>query len=163
MANTWLNNDGLYRKFGTAQATAKRGGEYEFDGPMHVVEFKLNLADLTETETILDDTVMLPKGALIQFVQVVPTTVAATGTAIDIGLIKADRTTQYDYDGILAAYPTASMDAVGETNTLSAGVGTYNGAVLGVALTETVYVSGSRTTATAFTGVIRIRLEYFVP
>ena len=29
----YLNNDNLYRKFGTDAGTAHSGGEYHFDGP----------------------------------------------------------------------------------------------------------------------------------
>lgn len=156
------NKDGLMIKYGTAKAVPKRAGEYDFDGAVHQVEIKLDLVDLTQTETILDDLVLLPKGAIIQEVEVLATTAAATGTAVDLGLIKADRTTEYDYNGILAAIPAASMDT-GDFTRFSEGVGTYNGAVLGVPLTETAYISASMTDATAFTaGKVQIRLNYCV-
>lgn len=160
---SWKNNDGLIRKFGTEQATSRVVGEYSADGPYHTAEITVDLTTLTETETILDYNFALPKGALIQELQVVATTSAATGTAIDVGLIKlVDKSTEYDYNGLLAAYPTASM-AVGVFNRLSSGVGTYEGAVLGVALTESALISASRTTATAFTaGKVKIRINYFV-
>lgn len=158
---SWKNNDGLTLKFGTENAKLSRIGEYHFDGNVHMAEIALQLIDLTQTETILDYNFILPVGALIQEVEVISTTAAATGTAVDLGLIKAsDKTTEYDFNGILAAYPTASMDT-GDLNRLSEGVGTYCGAVLGVPLTEACYISASMTDATAFTaGKVLIRLSY---
>src|SRR5512146_2936657 len=118
----WLNNDDLYLKYGTAKATVQKAGEYHLDGPEHMIEIKLTLSELTQTETIQSDTVFFPKNARIDRVDVVTHTAAATGTAIDVGLIRSsDRTTEIDYNGLLAAFPTASMNADGETTKLTAG------------------------------------------
>src|SRR3990167_4174105 len=97
---TWLNNDSLLRKFGTEQATANLAGEYRTTGHLHEVEVKIDLTDLTQTETIQSDVTVIPSGSRIVEVQVVTHTVAATGTAIDIGLIRTDRTTEIDYNGL---------------------------------------------------------------
>jgi hypothetical protein len=159
----WLNNDKLYLKFGTEKATVQKAGEYRYDGPEHVIELKLTLSGLTQTETIQSDTVYFPKGARISRVVVVADTAAATGTAIDVGMIRStDRTTEIDYNGILAAFPTASMDADGETTTLTAG-STYAGAQIGATTATYVgHISASATDATAFTaGVIYIRIFYY--
>jgi hypothetical protein len=161
---TWLNNDKLYRKFGTTQATPATAGEYRLDGPEHMIEIQLDLTTLTQTETIQSDTVFFPKNARITKVEVVTHTAAATGTAIDVGLIRStDRTTEIDYDGFLAAFPAGSMDAPGETTTLYEAT-TYNGALIGTTTaTYSGHISASRTDATAFTaGVIYVRIFYYM-
>ena len=163
MAQTWKNNDGLYLKFGPTKAVANTAGEYKLDGPEHMIEVKLDLTTLTQTETIQSDQVFFPIDARITKVEVVTHTAAATGTAIDVGMIRAsDRSTELDYNGLLAAFPTASMNADGETTTLTAGV-TYAGAQIGA--TNSTYVgmiSASATDATAFTaGVIYVRIFYY--
>ena len=161
---TWLNNDNLYRKFGTTQATVQKGGEYRLDGPEHMIEVKLTLADLTQTETIQSDTIFFPKNARITKVEVVTHTAAATGTAIDVGLIRStDRTTEIDYNGFLAAFPTGSMNAAGLTTTLYEAT-TYNGALIGTTTADYAgHISASMTDATAFTaGVIYVRIFYYM-
>lgn len=159
---SYQDNDGLLRKYGTERATAKTAGEYHMYGHLHEVEVKIDLTDLTATETILDDTVMIPKNARIQDVQVVTHTAAATGTAIDLGLIAADRSTETDYNGFLAALPTASMNAAGEKNDVTIGH-TYVGALIGTTLSNPAYISASRTDATAFTaGIIYVTIRYYV-
>lgn len=160
---SWMNDDGLYLKYGTEKATANIGGEYRTNTSLREVELKITLTDLTATETILSDQVFIPAGARIQEVEVVTHTAAATGTAIDLGLIRTDRTTELDYDGLLAACPTASMNAAGEKTIFSDNT-TYDGALVGTTLANTGYVSASRTDATAFTaGVIYVKIRYYMP
>jgi hypothetical protein len=159
----WLNNDDLYLKFGTEKATPQTAGEYRMDGPEHMIEIKLDLTTLTQTETIQSDTVFFPKNARISRVDVVTHTAAATGTAIDVGLIRSsDRSTEIDYNGLLAAFPTGSMNADGETTKLTAG-STYAGALIGTTTSTYVgHISASMTDATAFTaGVIYVRIYYY--
>lgn len=161
---TWKNNDGLYIKYGPTQAVPQTAGEYDLDGPEHLIECRLDLTALTQTETIQSDTVFFPKNARISKIEVVTHTAAATGTAIDVGLIRSsDRTTEIDYNGFLAAFPTASMNAAGETTTLTAG-STYAGALIGTTTSTYVgHISASMTDATAFTaGDIFVRIYYYV-
>ena len=161
MVQSWKNNDGLYRKFGTDVATSNNGGEYHRFGKLHEVELKLTLTGLTQTETIQNDVVVLPKGARIVAVDVLTETAAATGVAIDVGLMRTDRTTEVDYDGLLAALPTASMNAAGEHNIVEIGH-TYVGALVGTTTVYPTHVSASATTSTAFTaGVIWITVKYY--
>lgn len=168
MVQSYMDNANLYRKYGPDKATAKRGGEYRTNTGKRVVEFRIDLTELTETETIMDDTVVLPAGALLEDIQVMTITGAATGTAIDVGMIKqTDRSTEVDYNGILDAFVTASMNTVGENNTFIAPGGISGGSagpLLGTVLAYNSHVSASRTTATAFTaGVIKIRLTLSIP
>lgn len=163
MVHSWTNSDGLYLKYGPDKATAKKGGEFKTESNLRTVEFKVTLADLTESETVLDDTIFLPAGARIQEVETVTHTAAATGVAIDLGLIKTDRSTEIDYDGLLAAAPIANMNAAGEKNIYSDNT-TYDGALVGTTLAYTGYVTCSRTTSTAFTaGVVYVKIRYYMP
>lgn len=158
------NADGLRLKFGTEKATAMTAGEYRTYGRLHEVEVRIpDMTTLTETETILNDLTVLPSGVIIQEVEINTKTAAATGVAIDVGLIKVDRSTEYDYDGLLAAFPTASMNAAGEKNIISDNT-TYDGALIGAVLAFPAYISASRTTATAFTaGDIVLTVRYWRP
>lgn len=159
----WDNNDGVRIKFGTEQATASLAGEYRTVAAMREVEFIIDLANLTETETVLDDNVMIPAGVRIAEIKIITTTAAATGTAIDLGLIRLDRTTELDYNGLLAAFPTASMNAAGETVIIVDNT-TYDGALVGTTLANVGYVTASRTDATAFTaGRIVVTVKYYRP
>lgn len=164
---TWLNSDGLYIKSGTDSGVSSNpGGEYKTFGPSRMVEVEVDLADLTATETILNDTVIIPASAQVERVEVITEVAAATGTAIDVGLIKLDRSTEIDYDGLLAAFPTANMNAVGEhsaffeTHTQPASL-TGTGAIVGQVTTFAGHISASRTDATAFTaGRVKIRVHF---
>ncbi len=96
-------------------------------------------------------------------------TVGATGTAIDVGLIKTDRTTEIDYDGLLAAAPLGIMDLAGERTIFTAATtvpasATGTGALIGTTLTYTGHISASRTDSTAFTaGVVWMTVRYYMP
>lgn len=163
MVQSWMNSDGLYIKYGPDKATAGKAGEYSPTTDIHEVVLKITLSDLTETETIQSDTIVLPAGARIQEVETVTHTAAATGAAVDLGLIRMDRSTELDYDGLLAAFPTASMNAAGEKNIYSDNT-TYDGALVGTTLAYNGYLSASRTTSTAFTaGVVYFKIRYYMP
>lgn len=165
---TWKNADGLYLKLGTSEAVSTHaGGTYAATvGGVYVTEVDIVLASLTQTETILNDAVWIPANAHILWVDTITVVAAATGTAIDVGFIDQDRTTEIDYDGLLAAFPLGNMNLVGETvrftqaHTVLAGV-TGTGALIGEELTDTGYISASMTDATAFTaGKIRLQVGW---
>lgn len=162
MAQTSTINN-LYREYGVTKATPVIGGEMVMVGDTREITFDVTLSDLTATETILMDTVIFPSGFRIKEVEVFTETAAATGTAIDLGFIDRDRTTEIDYDGLLAAFPTASMNAAGETTVLR--VGSSNvGALVGTTTASDGYISASRTDATAFTaGLLKITVRFYKP
>lgn len=165
------NADGLYLKFGTEKAKSLvDAGDYKtFAKGESIIEVELNLAELTEVEQVLSDVTAFPKNAQITWVEVVTEIAATTGTAIDVGLTRASaRGTQIDYDGFLAAFPIAQMNAVGETSRFfethtepTSMTGT--GALVGQ-LSSADYVgliTASRTDSTAFgAGRIKIRIGY---
>jgi len=156
----YMDNSGLLRKFGTEKTVATKGGEYRTVGQLREIEFRIDLTTLTEAETILSDVQFMPKMRIAE-VKVVTHTAAVTGTAIDLGLIATDRTTEIDYNGLLAAFVTATMNVVGETTILTAGSATV-GALVGTTTSNVGYFTCSRTDATAFTaGVIYVTVKYY--
>lgn len=167
---TWMNSDGLYIKYGTSEGTSThKGGEYlTYNSGEQVIEIVINAAELTATETILNDVVLVPANAHVTWVETVAVVPLATGTAIDVGLIARDRSTEVDYNGLLAAFPTAQGASVGETirftqeHTVPASQ-TGTGALVGEEITTSggAYISASRTDATAFTaGKLKVRIGY---
>jgi hypothetical protein len=166
---TWTNSDGLHVKFGTSEAVSTHAGGTYADpvSGLTITEVDILLASLTQTETILNDVVWIPANAHIVYVDCLCVVAGATGTAIDVGLIDQDRSTEIDYNGLLAASPAANYSAAGEynrfysTHTQIAGL-TGTGALIGTELTNTGYVSASMTDATAFTaGKLRVRIAWF--
>lgn len=156
---SWLNNDKLFLKYGTEKTRPNNDGEYRTVGAEREIELIVDLTKLTEVETILSDQVFFPK-MRIEEIEVVARKGAASGVAIDLGLIETDRTTEIDYDGLLTAYPLASMDADGEKNTVRIG-STGAGTLIGKNVTKTGYITASRTTDTAFSaGELAIRIRY---
>lgn len=164
MATNWHNNDGLYIKFGTNEAEVGVGGEYNTLGQYREVEVVIDLADLTQTETVIDRNIIIPKGYVLAKVEVFTDTVAQTGTAIDVGVVRLNTTeTEVDYDGILAAFATASMSVAGETTVLTEATNT-GGDLIGTVMSADypMWITASRTDATAFTaGRARIKLFLF--
>ena len=155
---------GLRQKFGVEQTVTSTAGEYRTNGKEREIEFTLNLVNLTEVENIVDENVFFPAGVKITEVEILVEAAAATGVAIDVGLVRTDATTEIDYDGILAAFVTATM-TVGNKVVLRKG-GTQAGAMVGsgVATTNVGYFTASRTTATAFTtGLVKITVRYERP
>lgn len=159
---TWLNNDGLYLKSGTDAATVNKAGEYELDGPAHLIEATITLSGLTASPVIQSDQVFFPKGARIEKVEVVTQTAATgAGAVLNVGLVRSsDRSTAIDADGFVAALPLASMDAAGETTVLTAG-STYAGSSIGTTTATYVGMITADYDTAAFTaGVVKVRIYY---
>lgn len=165
---TWTNDDGLHIKYGTTEGTSTHpAGVYCGGvGGEQICEVVIDLTLLDASEAILNDVAVLPANAWITKVEVQTVVAAATGTAIDVGLIDQDRSTEEDYDGLLAAFPTAQMNAVGETvkfyeTHTEPTTMTGTGALVGQELTNASYISASRTDGTAFTaGKVKVRVWY---
>ena len=157
---SYTNLDALHLKYGPDKATATKAGEYVTTGALREIEVRIDLTTLTEVEVIQSDALFFPK-MRIEEVEVVTHTAAVTGTAVDIGLVRTDRTTAIDADGFVAALITASMNAAGEKNVLRIG-STSVGALVGTTTTNPGYITASRTDSTAFTaGVIYVRIRYY--
>lgn len=158
---TWLNGDGLYRKFGTDSATATTGGDFSMPGPDRIAEVDIDVADLTTTALIVADTTFIPAGVFIDKVELIATTAVATITSISVGLMKFDRTTTISDTALANAVVVADLNAAGETKTLTgppasggagAKVGTTTGSDPGYI---TALIAGS-----AGTGIVKVRVHY---
>ena len=157
------NADGLYIEYGTTKATTENVGEYKTYGDMR--EVNVRIPDLTligSGATVLARTLKFPAGVRIARVDVIADT-AATGTnaVLNIGLIKDDLSTELDYNGLVAAIPVTSIDAAGETTSLTAGA-TYAGALLGTTLTDVGgYLTADYDTAAFTAGALNVRIFYY--
>jgi hypothetical protein len=164
MVQSWLNADGLYLKYGVDKATATTAGEYRKDGALREMEFKITLTGLATGSTILADTTQLPKNMRIEEVEIVAETAATSGgsAALNIGLIREDRTTTYDADGLVAALALTAIDADGEKTVLRVG-STGAGTLIGETLANTGLLVADYDTAAYDTGVIVVRIRYYNP
>lgn len=163
MPQTWLDNTGLYQKYGVDQTVTAAGGEYSNSGDLREIQFHLALTALTATPTIITgaDNIFIPAGVRIEEVQVVNEVAAATGVTIDLGLVRTDRTTEIDYNGILAAAPIADYNALGERITY-----TIPSAICGALMTTGTtganpgYLTANSTATLFTTGIIEVRIRY---
>jgi hypothetical protein len=157
----WHNADGLYIQYGTEQSDAKRAGEYKTVDNVHVTEFDLDLTVLTTSNTIIDDTVQLDAGVTVLEVQVICTEVATTASSavLNVGLIRTDRSTAYDADGLVEAAAVTTIDARGETTIYRAPVsGTAVGDLVGTVLANTGLLVASTSTGTFTDGTVKVRI-----
>lgn len=168
--NEWLNPDGLLVKFGTDRGREERGGEYSrlSDG-QHMVSFMLDLAGLptaaSGNEQIQMDYVTIPNGAFITKVRVTvieePTTSGAPN--LDLGLVDQDRSTEIDFNGLLAAADAfeagTDIGVIVEYDTAT----TESGALMGTQITNTGLITASADTADWTDGTLKVDIEYYVP
>lgn len=162
---SWLN-DGLLKKFGVEKTVVNKAGEYVTTGAIREIEVNIDLTALTTTDAIMSDTTWIPANVRIQDVQVITKTVATTGTsaALNVGLIRNDRTTMVDADGFVEALAVTAMDAAGETTTLSAPVsGTSVGNLIGTTIANTGYITAATSTGTFTAGEAIVKIRYYRP
>lgn len=168
--NEWINPDGLMVKFGTDRARKERGGEYSrlADG-QHMVSLMIDLATLptaaSGNEQIQGDYYTIPNGAFITKVRVTvieePTTAGAPN--LDLGLVDQDRTTEIDFNGLLAdadAFETGTdLGTIVEyvKGTTEAGV------LIGTQITNTGLITASPSTADWTDGTLKVDIEYYIP
>lgn len=168
--NEWVNQDYLLVNFGTNRARAQRGGEYSMlaDG-RHCVEVTINLATLPTAasgdEQIVADNVYIPNGAFIEQVDVLVTKEPTTSGSpnLDLGLVDQDRSTEIDFNGLIAAgdgWETGTD--LGTLFTYVKGT-TEAGALIGTKITNTGLITASADTADWTAGVIKCRIYYSMP
>lgn len=162
---SWNNDDGLYLKYGTEKAVPSTAGEYRLDGPQHMIEVGLDLTQAGASGAVAygTDNVSFPANAIIEKVEIVTKTAAdSSGDSgvLNVGLIRRDRSTEIDFNGILDAFPQASMNAIGETTTLTDG-STYAGVLVGTTVgANPGYLSFDYDTAAFTAGYIFVRIYY---
>jgi hypothetical protein len=160
----WTNNDGLYIKFGTEEATAGTAGEFRTNGAERVVRAKLTLTGLGTAAAIQDQHTVIPAGVRISEVKIINETAATSGgsAVLNIGLQRLDRSTELDYDGLVAAAALATFNAAGETQTLTAG-STGAGALVGTTTAYPGYITADYDTAAFTAGVLQVEIKYYKP
>jgi hypothetical protein len=165
----WTNNDGLRIRFGADEAVVERGGEYSILGAgRHCVSVKVALASLPTVsggnKQILCDTVTIPNGAFIEEVDVICLKETTGSNAnFNLGLVDQDRSTEIDFDGLLAAADAFNGGTdLGTTTQYFVGT-TEAGALIGTKITNTGLLVGWADTADFTAGVIECRIFYSVP
>ena len=166
----WFNSDGLYVKFGPGEVTpavAGAFGEGSNVGNLNILEIRLAaLTTLTATDTIIQESVFLPKNIRIEKVEIVSDTAATSGgvATLSVGLVRTDRVTAVAANGILNAVPLADVNVLGAIKTYSVGV-TGVGSLVGAATVgaNPTYLTARFTTAAYTAGAVTVRIFYKTP
>lgn len=182
---TWMNNDGLFVRFGKEEAANARGGEIS-SSDKHNIEFQINYYDvLSATASVLGSAsgsptttpigtfgVVVPEGARIEALEIiVKTPFTSSGTigssTLVIGTKKAsDRSTELDHDGFTTtSFVAGVLDAAGERTYIVPGV-TGAGDDYGTTISENavICVANSAHASHPYTaGVALCRLFYYLP
>lgn len=157
-SGSWMNADGLYLQYGTAKPVVDVAGEYSTLGDFREINIRLDLTTLTSTPAIISQNLKFPTEMRIARVDII-NDVAATGASatLDLGLQREDRTTELDYDGLIAQLAITSFNAAGETQSLTAG-STGAGALVGTSTTNVGYLTANYNTTAFSTGAVNIRI-----
>jgi len=152
---TWLNADGLYIKSGVDEAKHATGGAYAEGGAgITVIEVDLDATKLaTASQTILSDTIFVPKGFRVEGVEVYVTQAFTSGGAatLDVGLVRTDRATELDHDGFVAAQALAGLINNAKVN--------GSGALVGTSLANAGHLVAKAGTAAFTAGKAKVRLK----
>lgn len=162
-SGNWLNNDGLYLKFGTSKATPATAGEYLYprDGGTRVVEALIDLTTVGASPAVIEDNLFFPANMFIEQVEIVTETAATgTGAVLNIGFMSTDRSTEIDFNGLIAAAPQTDMTPAGEKKVYNVG-STDAGALIGTTIgSNPGYLCADYDTAAFTAGKIRVRVYY---
>lgn len=105
----WINKDGLKVKFDVEKIEeAERRGESPGAGVERQITVQCNLVELGANGAKVYDNVIIPRNSLITQVDVLNVGALTGGTSVAVGLIELNYTDEYDYDGLLAGYDTAT-------------------------------------------------------
>jgi hypothetical protein len=176
MATYWKNDDGLLIKYGASEGAILGvtgigwAAEYSqmADG-QHCVEVVLQVMTAIPSSAasgagIVSDSVVIPSGARIEKVKVVTTTACTgAGAVLNLGLVDQDRTTEIDYNGLIAALALTEIDTVGDTTILQDPNDTYVGALLGTTTSNAGYISVDYDTAAYTAGIVKIYVYFSMP
>ena len=161
----WINSDGLLVKFGTEVGeTGKGGSPSTLAGNLNVVQFEIDGTDIGSTAAIVDDHLIIPEGAVMHKVEVIAETAftSAGAATLDVGLVRQDRTTELDYNGLVAALALTSIDAEGDVVTLTQGV-TGHGALVGTALANSGIPTINYNAAAYTAGKAVVKIWFYIP
>jgi hypothetical protein len=162
----WTNEDGLTIKFGIEETEKARVTEVSTAGGMQrVVEIVVNSGDLplvAENSVVIDDSYVIPVGAVITGIRIVKhETFVGVGATLNIGITDAfdGGTTLTDVDAVVVEATIAELNAGGENLAGWVGV-TYTAAT---PLTEAVRLTWEVNTAEITAGEAMIYVSYQVP
>lgn len=163
---TWINDDGLEVRLGTTEAEVTRGGELPSAGDMRKFEFNLTLTALGSTSALVPDTtgILIPSGFVLHKVKIITETAATSAgnaATINLGLIRQDKSTTYDVDGILAAWDPDDPTVAGETVEVVEG-SSGSGVLVGAVLANSGYLVADYDTEAFTAGELRIVIEGYV-
>lgn len=156
------NADGLLVYYG-GELREIAGGEFPSAGSIRILEWEVPATSFTTTAApVYPGFVIIPRNSVIDSIEVQSeTALTGTATGFDLGIQRLDGVTEYDYDGLVANMLIAAVNANGEKNVLSAGVGVA-GALVG---NETAYPGhlSIRSIGGTFTaGRLLVRLRIYV-
>ena len=155
---------GLYQKFGLEQVVPMTGGEPHSYGDVREIDVKLTLVNTPSAAAVIPgtDNLNFPAGFVLEEVEVINEVAATSGgsATLNIGLMRMDRSTEIDFDGLLKVAPLADYDTVGERKTYIKGV-TGIGDLVGVTSgSNPGYLTYHYGTAAFTAGVVTVRIRY---
>ena len=160
---SWTNADGLTVYFGQSENNQNIGGEYRTNGTFREEEFSINLASLTNTDTVIIPTIF-PWGKVLEKVEVIADIPATGGGTFDVGFVNLRTGAAIAAQGAIAAMPTSAVNVEGKDTVLTVG-STYGGTLLGTTVAAAKYTNigiTAKYTTTAFTaGRVRIKFSWY--
>lgn len=167
----YLNADGLWIKVDGEEGITQKGGHYaEVGSTPGLAELVIDFGDVTASPAIPGAStrgalgIQIPGGVRITEVELITETAVTSGgsATLDVGLIRYDRSTELDYDGLVAALALASFNAAGETVVLRVG-STSAGALIGTTLANPGIMTVNYATASLTAGKVKIRVKWYKP
>jgi hypothetical protein len=129
MATAYTNADGLVTYFGTRDVENKRTNVISDNGPIKTVQATFDYSDSVTPVAADTGQVFVPANAFIVDAFWQTYTAWVGGTSWNVGLVDIDGANG-DPNGLWAALPIASVNAIGETATGL--LATYGGAIVGL-------------------------------
>lgn len=166
----YFNTDGLYIKVGREEGAQAKGGTYRTAGALQCTEVKLDVVtDAPVASAIIGTSsgqlgTIIPGGVRIEAVELITETAVTSGgsATLDVGLVRLDRTTEIDNNGLIAALAIASFNAVSERTYFVSGV-TGAGALIGTTTTFPGYLVANYGTAAFTAGKTIVRVYWYRP
>lgn len=162
MSDTWLNDDGLYVRFGTDQAESAVTGCPSTFGTERELVVDIDYSELPafgDASTFINTipVTALPSGVILKSGTITVTTGFTSGGAatLTLGLAEKDGTA-IDADGIDAAIALTAIDTPGEEVVC-------DGALIGTKLAATGYVTVDVGVADYTAGRAKLVLKYIIP
>jgi len=162
----WMNNDGLYLKYGTSKVVPATAGEYQYPGEYRLSEFFIDLTTLpafgTASIPVGADVAFIPSGAFIEQVEVEVELAGAGATAtLNVGLVGYDRTTVASATGFVNAMTVATL-VQGAKVIINKSTDSFAGGYVGTAAgtPSPGYLWVTANTANFTQGKIKVRIKW---